>query len=322
MKLLTPSPNLRGTTICRSDVDELRTSNLVSVVIPVFNGLEHIDETLASVRAQTHSNIEIVVVDDGSTDGTLDFLRCQRDIVVYEQVSQGPGSARNAGALIANGNWLAFAECVDLWSPDKLECQLAAAKDSAAEMVYSDIQPIDGRRNTTRSRSHQDATLCGDVFANVLTDNFIALSSVMIKRSAFEELGGFTQSPTVRGTEDWDLWLRYLATERTIAAVPDPLVTCRYPPDDMAVNLTRIHEARLATLNNALKTKRGQSLSPSKQQEARAALFAGSACSASRCGHLSAVRLYLNSWLAGADSVEVSKGVVTAISNWFRRGSS
>jgi glycosyltransferase involved in cell wall biosynthesis len=98
-------------------------SNKVSVIIPVYNGAKYLSATLESVRAQTHDDLELIVVDDGSSDHSVDVARAYEAIIV-RQHQQGPGAARNLGVKHATGAHIAFLDQDDLWHPDKLRLQL------------------------------------------------------------------------------------------------------------------------------------------------------------------------------------------------------
>lgn len=286
---------------------------LVSVIIPIYNGLEYIAETLESIRAQTHKNIEIVVVDDGSTDGTVGFLKAQPDVTLVEQPNQGPGSARNNGASVASGDWLAFADGDDLWVPEKLELQLAATDEQDVELVYTNVRPIGDVADLPSLQHNPEAMPTGDIFVEILNDNIMTLSSVMMKRSAFEELGGFGSLPSIRGCEDWDLWLRYLDSDRKVGAVPEPLVLYRWRSDSMTANHAAMHGSRQSTLDRALKSRRALELSASERRQARANLFSCSAWFASRDGNARALRLYMQSVLAGGSVKEAIRGVARTV---------
>ena len=117
---------------------------LVSVVIPVFNGEAFLREAVQSVLAQKYSPIEIIIVDDGSTDGTATVARSLPETVRYlHQTNKGPAAARNRGIEHAQGSLIAFADADDLWPADKLELQLPyLINDPAIEIVMGRIQQV------------------------------------------------------------------------------------------------------------------------------------------------------------------------------------
>lgn len=107
---------------------KFNTSLFVSVIIPTYNSINTINETLQSVRNQTYRNYEIVVVDDGSTDDTVELLRTFDDIILVTQTNQGVSAARNRGVKEAKGDLIAFLDSDDLWHPQKLEIQINQAE--------------------------------------------------------------------------------------------------------------------------------------------------------------------------------------------------
>lgn len=199
--------------------------DLVSVVIPVYNAEKYIEETLASVWAQTYPHLEVVVVDDGSTDRSLKILEQFSDrIVLVRQKNAGAAAARNAGVQAARGRWIAFLDSDDVWHPEKVARQLASCGNR--KWSYTDTQFMgginDGKRDSDLNTKH-----AGMVLKELITNNFIGTSGVMIQRQCFLEAGGFDKS--LRSIEDWDLWIR-LASRYEIAYADEPLVQYRIHP--------------------------------------------------------------------------------------------
>lgn len=291
----------------------------VSVVMPVYNGLRYVEETLNSVRTQSHPNLEIIVVDDGSTDGTIEYLQEQPDVVAMSQANQGPGAARNAGAARATGEWLAFIDADDLWEPEKLRKQLETAGETGAELIYTNSRPF-GQVTDLAPFQHPPGTMpSGDLFEQVLSDNFITLSSVIIRKAVFEELSGFSPDDCVKGTEDWDLWLRYLNTDRSIAAVDEPLVGYRWHSSNLSSNVVKMHKARLAAMNRALQSTRGQALTPEQKRAARRELFSCTAWFATRQGDLKAIPMYREYLRHGGRYLLAMKGIARTFINRLRK---
>ena len=290
----------------------------VSVIMPVYNGLEYIDETLETVRRQTHQNVEIIVVDDGSTDGTLEYLSRQSDVRAFTQENQGPGTARNTGAKEATGDWLAFLDSDDLWEPSKLTRQLDRAEEAGADLVYTNSRQF-GETNGVPLYQHEPGTMpSGDLFKLVLRDNFLTLSSVLIHRSVFEELGGFQQEG-LRGTEDWDLWLRYLNTRRTVAAVDEPLVSYRWHKSNMSSDVRGMQASRENVLRRAFESERGQVLSEAEKREVLRSSFETAGWFASRQGNFQSLGMYLKYLSHGGQSSVAARGVVRTLRNRLRR---
>ena len=194
---------------------------LVSVVIPVFNGERFLREAVESVLAQKYSPLEIIMVDDGSTDGTADVARSLSETVRYlHQTNQGPAAARNRGIERAQGSLIAFADADDLWPEDKLALQLPyLMRDPAAEIVMGRIQQV--------------------LLSETGAENFaepafsVNLGSAIIRKSVFERVGLFDE--TMRYSEDVDWFMR--AREGGAAIVTIDAVTLLYRQHDQ--NMTR-----------------------------------------------------------------------------------
>jgi glycosyltransferase involved in cell wall biosynthesis len=208
----------------------------VSVVIPAYNAALWIGQTLQSVAAQTWPAAEVIVVDDGSTDGTLDQLKAS---AVVSQVLQtdhgGPAIARNAGIAAATGDWVAFLDADDWWQPNHLE-RLQTLVEGGGDVVYlgaaehfsinvnrvvsmSDVGPF---QQPTHGLDH------ATYFQLYLKHGLLELSSMAAARSRLQAIGGFT--PNLRGAEDLDLMLR-LVLGHTWAydPVPSTVYRCNNP---------------------------------------------------------------------------------------------
>jgi glycosyltransferase involved in cell wall biosynthesis len=204
---------------------------LVSVVIPAYNAAAFLSETLDSVLAQTYANLEIIVVDDGSTDATPHLLDNYRNrIRVLRQTNAGQAAARNYGAREAYGELLAFLDSDDLWDPDKIVRQvdlLARFPDALA--VYCDHRTIDAQGHPLASSAaltHPRPS--GDILRALLLGSCIITPGlVLLRRPAFDVAGGFDEAPLMRGHEDSALWLR-LATQGAFIYSPDTLVSYRW----------------------------------------------------------------------------------------------
>jgi glycosyltransferase involved in cell wall biosynthesis len=195
---------------------------LISVVIPTFNRLDLLKETIESVRKQTFQDFEIVVVNDGSTDGTGEWLRAQGDLHTLEQQNRGIATSRNNGAAVARGAWLAFLDHDDLWAPDKLKIQADFVREN------SDVALVAARHvrlGKKFRKPRQPTWIKGDLLVKEFSESFIHTSSVMIRRDVFDEIGGFP--PCYRFADEFDVWLK-IAAAHSIAYVDEPLVFIRF----------------------------------------------------------------------------------------------
>ncbi len=227
----------------------------VSVIIPTYNRAQFVKLAIDSVLAQTYADYEVIVVDDGSTDGTEAVLQGTYGTrIAYErQDNQGAAAARNRGIALSTGEFVAFLDSDDIWLPGKLERQLALhTADSQTVLSFTQAWRIDahGYRDLEEpigsSVTHDSLSL-----ERLCLDNCIASPTlVVVSRSALETAGGFDTS--IRHCEDWDLWLR-LQSKGLTAIVAEPLALirrhrgglCHYPSREE--NASR-RENLLATL--------------------------------------------------------------------------
>lgn len=196
----------------------------VSVIIPTFNRSAMVLEAVDSVLSQSFRDFELIVVDDGSTDGTADLLAPYGDrLRLLRQENGGVSSARNCGLRASRAPLMAFLDSDDLWHPEKLSCQASYLRTfpAAALCHTEEIWVRKGVRVNPRDR-HAKAE--GHSFRRLLRESLISPSAVMIRRELFDEVGGFDES--LPACEDYDLWLR-IARSREIHLIRRPLVTKR-----------------------------------------------------------------------------------------------
>ncbi len=180
----------------------------ISIIIPVYNGKTTILETIASVQQQTFSDIEIIVINDGSTDSTLELLKSIQDerLKIFSYENGGLPVARNRGISHATGEFIAFLDADDMWTPDKLELQLAALQQHPeAGVAYS--WTYFKYDEEEYSYADESSFFEGDVYADLLVRNFLHNgSNPLIRRQAIESVGFF--DPTLKSCEDWEFYLR------------------------------------------------------------------------------------------------------------------
>jgi glycosyltransferase involved in cell wall biosynthesis len=233
--------------------------------MPVRNGEPYLTEAIDSVLAQ-HASLELLVVDDGSTDGSLDTLaKYGSRLTLLRRSGAGAYRTRNAAARIATGRWLAFIDADDTWLPGKLEAQLAAAGDRP--LVYTDRLNIGNRGDLPAIHSELVPVRSGDVFVDLLlTGNFITTSSVLLRRDIFEELDGFVEH--IPRAADWDLWLR-VAERYPVEAIHEPLVGYRFHDTNISHDLDLVMCARRMVIDRALSSPRGRTLGRATQRRIR-----------------------------------------------------
>jgi glycosyltransferase involved in cell wall biosynthesis len=220
---------------------------LVSVIIPAYNAEQFIAKTLHSVLQQTYPNLEVVVVDDGSSDRTVEIVQSfaseDARIILFCQANAGVAVARNWGITQSKGEFIAPIDADDLWHPQNLEKQVACMQElgSAVGVVYSWSVDIDERDAVTGG--FHVAAITGDVYYTLLCHNFLGnASATLIRRICLEQVGGYDPQLKVQnaqGCEDWDLYLR-LAQQYAFAAVPEFLVGYRKLQESMSCDYLKM----------------------------------------------------------------------------------
>jgi glycosyltransferase involved in cell wall biosynthesis len=198
----------------------------VSVVIPTHNRRRLLGQAVRSALGQVGVEVEVVVVDDGSSDGTADAVASLGDgrvRVIHHRRPLGVAAARNAGAGAARGAWVALLDDDDLWAPDKLKRQLEAASAAEAGWVYAGVVEIDAEGRLLGGGAPPSPE---DLLAGLRRRNLMPAgsSNVAVRSDLLSASGGF--DPRLRHLADWDLWLR-LAALGPPACVPAPLVAYR-----------------------------------------------------------------------------------------------
>ncbi len=193
----------------------------VSVIIPSHNRAEVLPRAVASVLAQTLAPLEVIVVDDGSDDGTAALMaRRFPGVRCLVQQNRGVSAARNAGIAAARGEWLAFLDSDDEWLPGKLAAQRAALEEHAGcRLCHTEEIWIRNGKRVNAMKKH--AKRGGRIYRHCLPLCVISPSSVVIHRSLFRDHGGFDES--LPACEDYDLWLRLCARE-AVAFVETPQI--------------------------------------------------------------------------------------------------
>ena len=200
----------------------------VSVVVPVRNGADFVVDAVASALGQEAVDVEVVVVENGSTDDTATRVASIGDprVRLLRQEPAGVSRARNLGIRESRGDWVAFLDADDLWRTDKLTRQLAAA--GGASLVFTDARLIqdDGTVSATFFGFNPPPPAREAMLPELLArPNFIPLSSVMVRKVAVSGASGFREDLT--HSEDWDLWVRLALASIPWTYLAEPLVTYR-----------------------------------------------------------------------------------------------
>ncbi len=214
---------------------------MVSVVIPAFNAARTIGEAVDSVLQQTYSDLELIVVNDGSTDETVQRLNLIRDrrLALLSIPHSGPAAARNRGIAAARGAYIAFLDADDVWLPGKLAAQVAVL-ESRPEVgaVYGFLDGVDADGNERRPLVRQAAN--GWILETLLVWNVVGNgSNLLVRRSALDAAGVFNES--LACVEDWELSIR-LAKHCQFACVPKPLSLYRQGRNTLSWQLAKMQQ--------------------------------------------------------------------------------
>ncbi|KAF3885339.1 MULTISPECIES: glycosyltransferase family 2 protein [Nostocales] len=249
----------------------------ISVIIPAYNAEHTILQTIESVQRQTFSDFEIIVIDDGSTDRTLEVLNAIADsrLKIFSYDNGGLPVARNRGMARATGEFLAFLDADDLWSPDKLQLQLAALQQRPeAGVAYSWTHFMDEQGKSF----HADEPIYfeGNVYSKLLVKNFLASgSNPLIRKQAIESVGEFY--PPAGGSADWDYWVR-LAALWHFVVVPKPQIFYRQSSSSMSSKMEFMEKCKLIVLERAFQAAPPEFQSLKNQSLANAYQYSAHLC--------------------------------------------
>lgn len=200
---------------------------MVSVVVPCFNAAEFVDEAIESLRRQTYRELEIIAVNDGSTDDTQAHLDRQEAsdprVAVFAQKNAGPSAARNLGMRNVHGEYVCFLDGDDVYLPDKIERQVRFLDEHPdVDLVYSDYYTADAELNLTALTASRIPYV--DMIEAFAMKNWVVVQAPLFRRKLMDTVGDFDES--LRMAEDWDYWIR-CAKAGSFAYLPGPMVIYR-----------------------------------------------------------------------------------------------
>ena len=213
----------------------------VTIVLPVYNHERYVEQTLESLYAQDYTDFQIVAVDDGSTDGSLEILNRHRGrIRIIESWHQGPATARNRALLATDSEFVAFMDSDDLCAPDRLRRQVHELQN--AELIASALSFIDASGKTLPGLWSCPPVASDHYWAALLERNWIATPSVVIRRQVLDSTGLFDEG--FSHAEDYDLWLRVGRTH-SIGYIPSLLIRCRRHRANTSISIPGTVQERL-----------------------------------------------------------------------------
>lgn len=218
----------------------------ISVVIPAYNVEEWILETIESVQQQTFSDFEIIVIDDGSTDNTIEIIGGIVDgrLKIFSYENAGVSVARNRGIAHSAGEFIAFLDADDLWTADFLELHLAKLQQHPeAGVAYCWTARIDEKGSFLGFKP--SVFFEGNIYSQLLVKHYLDCGSLLIRRQAIEFIGGF--DPNLAYAEDWDCWLR-LSRFSSFVLVPKYQLLYRQRPGSMTTQPAQLEQHKMAYL--------------------------------------------------------------------------
>jgi glycosyltransferase involved in cell wall biosynthesis len=228
---------------------------IISVIIPAYNAQNTIIETISSVLNQTFTDLEIIVIDDGSTDKTCEYVRAINDrrIKLFAYENGGVAKARNRGISHVQGEYIAFLDHDDLWTPDKLEAQISALIESPdAGVAYSWTVSMYSEEDPVRYHQSDKIYFEGDVYPQILLSNFIANgSNILVRAKAVKSIGDFDAIPI--SNEDLDFYIR-LAAKWNFVLVPKHQIIYRTTSISMSSNVSRMERGGIILADKAFES--------------------------------------------------------------------
>jgi glycosyltransferase involved in cell wall biosynthesis len=232
-------------------MEAAETGDLVSVVIATYNMGQYLPQAVESVLAQTYKNLEVQIVDDGSTDNTPEVVtrwRAHPRVRVHRQENAGQARAKNQGVALARGGLIAFLDADDVWLPAKLERQIGLFRGRPeVGVVYSDYECMDGsgdklQKGVTPMRR-------GWVTGALLIENFVCYSAGVVRSECLRRVGAFDE--TLGMGIDYDLWLR-LSAHHQFDFVPEITVRYRIWAGQMSKNYRKRYQSAIRIMSSFL----------------------------------------------------------------------
>ncbi|MFQ4140939.1 glycosyltransferase family A protein [Chlorogloeopsis sp. ULAP02] len=213
----------------------------VSVIIPAYNAMNYLPETVDSVLRQTFTDFEVLIIDDGSSDQIVQWVCELKDpqVKLISQENQGVSIARNTGIAHSQGEYVAFLDADDLWTPTKLEKQVICLdQNPSVGLVHTWMVLIDCKGKSSGRVMTSNAE--GNAWKQLLEKNMVACSSVMVRRCCLQTVGGF--EPNLNFAEDWDMWIRF-SSHYPFAVIKEPLYYYRQVPNSLSKNIQVLEQA-------------------------------------------------------------------------------
>ena len=227
------------------------TQSLVSIVVPVYNGEQYLEQTVESILNQDYHNIELILIDDGSSDKSAEIMRklekSDARIRPFYNQNGGVADARNFGIAQANAELIAFCDQDDLWLPTKLTKQIPLFENPKVGLVYCGAI-ADAKMHNVQGKSNFKTKKRGDVFDLLILGNLLTCCTAVARKSALLQAGNFDEDRALMGVDDWHLWLK-LAFVCQFDYVEEHLAVHVFHGDNYSSNDEAMHAAEIVCLN-------------------------------------------------------------------------
>jgi glycosyltransferase involved in cell wall biosynthesis len=259
----------------------------VSVIIPAYNAMQYLPDTVSSVLRQTFINFELLIINDGSSDNIKEWVINLTDerVKLISQQNQGVSVARNIGISQAQGEYIAFLDADDLWYATKLEKQVRFLDNNPTiGLVHSWMAVIDEQGKPTGRIMTSDTE--GSAWKQLVEKNTVACSSVMVRRLCFQTVEGFSprQNEYPVDVEDWEMWIR-IAAHYPFAVIKEPLISYRQHISNTSKNWQSLEKAYRIVIEKAFHTAPPELLYLKKRSYGHANLRLAWKCLQSRDRH-------------------------------------
>ena len=193
-----------------------------SVIIPTYNRAADLDRCLAFLVSQTYKDFEVIVCDDGSTDNSKEIVESYKNRLnltyQWQENWGGPARPRNIGIKLAKAEWICFLDSDDWWYPNKLEECIKHL--DVSDIIYHDLDIYNNAQKPPISRS-RSRLVQGDIFGDLLiNNNAISNSSVVVRKTILEQVGGMSERKDLISVEDWDCWLKIAKITKRFTYIP------------------------------------------------------------------------------------------------------
>lgn len=223
---------------------------LVSIVVPVYNGEKYLKKTIESILEQTHSNFELLLINDGSIDSSAKLIDAlvttDNRIKGFSKENGGVANARNHGVSLAKGELIAFCDQDDLWLPDKLEKQIPLFEKPNVGLVYCGavVEALLYGKTSKGSLANKQR---GYVFDQLVQLNMLTCCTAVVRKKHLLKAGGFDDDLALMGVDDWHLWLK-MSLICEFDFVPEHLAVHVFHGDNYSSNDEKMHQAELVCL--------------------------------------------------------------------------